>query len=85
VGHARLPPIPAGRAAAISFTPSALALTNRAARATSAVATTTTLVAARAAAATPPATIASDGALAALTNPRDQRWREQPGVLGAHL
>ena len=73
MGRARLPPIPAGRAVAISFTTSALAVTTLTAHATSAVATTTTLVAARAAAATLPATIASDGALAALTNPRDQR------------
>ena len=81
MGHARLQrrlaapsaPNPAGRAAAVPFATSALALTTLAAHVTSAFATTTTLFAARAAAASPPATIASDGALAALTNPRDQR------------
>ena len=71
---ASLAPFAPGRATAVDLTVSTLALTALAARVTSAAfATTVTLVPARAAAATPPATIASDGALAALTNPRDQR------------
>ena len=75
MGHARLQrrpaaprtPSPAGRAAAVPFATSALALTTLAAHITSAIATTATLFAARAAAASPPATIASDGALALST------------------
>ena len=67
-------PVAPSRAASVPLTTSTLALTALAARVTSAAfATAATLVPARAAAATPPATIASDGAVAAYSNPRDRR------------
>jgi len=71
---ASLAPVAAGRAASAPLPTSTLALTALAARVTSvAFATSAALVTARAAAATLPSTISSDGAVAALSNPRDQR------------